>query len=238
MANAMNPQRERRRGTRVSPKGAVILRTREHTLRGRIGNLGNGGMCVMTQVTAPASMRGKNVDVELRLDGGAAAWIDLSGRVLRIASDRIAVGFDTVPPRFDAMIAEQKAASNTRRRKRTIVLVDATVARRTAIAAAFRTAGCDVIEVGSPLEAIVRLGESHFEPDLIAIADSRPESIAVELRAFVDAEHPGAKMITIGDTSVPPELGHQLSSLDLDGDLAARVHEILSRPRITPVPKG
>jgi hypothetical protein len=98
------------------------------------------------------------------------------------------------------------------------------------MAEAFRATGCAVVDVSTPLEAIVRLGEFHFEPDIIAIADSLPETIAGELRAFTNVEHPRAKLITIGDDVIEPAgLAHWLSSDDPDDDLAKRVRELLLR---------
>jgi hypothetical protein len=77
----------------------------------------------------------------------------------------------------------------------------------------------------------VRLGESRFEPDVIAVADSQSAD-AEEMRVFVEREHPKAKLIRIGDETLRPEgLVHWLSSADPDADLPARVREALVVPR-------
>jgi hypothetical protein len=89
-----------------------------------------------------------------------------------------------------------------------------------------------VIDVSTPLEAIVRLGEAPFEPDLIAIADSLPGQISDDLREFVEREHPRAKLVTIGDeVDDPTGLVHWLSSRNPNSDLVTRVRHVLSRPK-------
>jgi hypothetical protein len=98
--------------------------------------------------------------------------------------------------------------------------------------AGFRATGCGVIEAATPLEAIVRLGESSFEPDVIAIADSHPAAAADEMRDFVERNHPNAKLVTIGDALLQPDgIVHWLSSADPASDLPDRIREVLVRPR-------
>jgi hypothetical protein len=109
------------------------------------------------------------------------------------------------------------------------VLIDASPERSGPIAEAFRAAGCVVFEVSTPLEAIVRLGESQFEPDLIAIADSVPSPTADELRRFAELEHPSAKLVTLGgDDVAPPDPTHWLSTSGSRDDLIARIRDLLS----------
>ena len=129
------------------------------------------------------------------------------------------------------MIDEMSTASRADARIITVVLIDADPQRSSAMAAGFRATGCSVIEATTPLEAIVRLGESSFEPDIIAVADSQTDD-ADEMRAFVDREHPDARLITIGDEIFQPDgFANWLSSANPDADLAARVREALVAPR-------
>lgn len=222
---------ERRRVVRMSPKATVSLRGRSYAVRGRLRNVCGGGLEMVTLVSAPARILGASVDLELRFDTQQAAWVQLSGRVLRLGATSIAVGFDTVPPNFDQLLDETLTASLNRDRLMSIVLVDATLDRRLRLAEGFRAAGCAVVDVSTPLEAIVRLGEFHFEPDLIAIADSVPTTISGELRTFVESEHPRAKLVTISDdVREPVGLAHWLSSLDPADDLAARIINVLTSP--------
>ena len=214
----------------MSPKGTVSVRARDYEVHGRIGNVGRGGLCATTLVSVPARVLGSFVELELRFDMQHAAWAHLAGRILRIDETTIAIGFDTVPDGFERVLDESLTASHSRHRVLSIVLVDATTDRRLRMAEAFRAAGCAVVDVSTPLEAIVRLGEFHFEPDVIAVADSLPMTIAGELRTFVANEHPRAKLVTIGDDVIEPAgLAHWLSAADPGGDLAARVRSLLTR---------
>lgn len=228
--DSKDARHERRRSTRISPKGTVLLVAGEHTQRGRIANLGRYGLLMTTGAAATEQLLGRQVEIELRLDDGRSEWLRLSGRVLRIAATNIAVSFDDAPAELAHLVDETSSASYAHQRIVSVVLVDATASRRDSVAEAFRAVGCAVIDVSTPLEAIVRLGESRFEPDLIAIADSLPSSTSDELRSFVEREHPRAKLVTIGDELVEPtRLAHWLSAADPESDLAARVLEILAR---------
>jgi hypothetical protein len=221
---------ERRREPRISPKGTVLVRVDSYVFRGRIANLSRSGLLAITHITAPERFLGAKVELSLRLDGGGASWLELRGRVMRIGASSIAVALDIVPLSF-ARVLDQTVSRSTRHdRTLAMVLVDATLARRTEMAEAFRAAGCEVLAVATPLEAIVRLGESEFEPDLIAIADSLPESTSDELRRFVDAEHPAVMLVTIGDAvSAREGLAHWLSAANPDDDLAKRIRNVLAR---------
>src|SRR5207302_3336948 len=157
-------------------------------------------------------------------------WLRMRGLVVRVDPGTIAIAIAPVPEAFAVLVDETSNASRTNDRRLSVVLIDATVGRRMPIAEAFRAAGCDVIDVATPLDAIVELGASHFEPDLIAIADSLPGSVSDELRRFVEAEHPGAKLVRIGDDPLEPVgLAHWLSTLDPQGDLVARIRRLLVR---------
>ena len=98
------------------------------------------------------------------------------------------------------------------------------------MAEAFRAALGAVLEVAMPLEAVVRLGESRFDPDLIAIADSLPSIARDELRRFVERERPSAKVVTIGDDdTAPPGDDRWLSASSPKGELVARIRTLLDR---------
>ena len=223
---------ERRTAVRMSPKGTVSIRCHDYDVRGRLANVSGGGLCAITLVTAPERVHGRTVDIELRFDTQQSEWVQLSGRIVRVGPTSIALSFNSVPDGFVELIDETLTASLNRKRLMSILMVDATLDRRLRLAEAFRSAGCAVLDVSSPLEAIVRLGEYHFEPDIVAIADSLPDTVSSELRAFVTHEHPRAKQVTIGDQITEPDgLEHWLSSLDPGDDLAARVRRVLFAPR-------
>jgi len=221
---------ERRREPRISPKGTVLVRVDTYLIRGRIANLSRSGVLAITRITAPERLLGAKVELSLRLDGRGASWLELRGRVVRIGASSLAVALDIVPLPFTRIIDQAVSHSTRHDRPLSVVLVDATVARRTEMAEAFRAAGCEVLDVSTPLEAIVRLGESEFEPDLIAIADSLPARISDELRRFVAREHPDVMLVTIGDAvSGPDELVHWLSAANPGDDLAHRIRSVLTR---------
>jgi hypothetical protein len=219
---------DRRNDLRVTPKGTVIVQADTYIIRGRLANLSRNGLLAITRTTAPERLLRAEIGLALRLDGTDASWLEVRGRILRIGACSIAIGFDLVPPAF-ARIVEQ-AATRTRQHARAlaVVLVDGIPERRRAMADGFRAAGCAVVEASTPLEAIVRLGAAHFEPDLIAIADSVPAAVSDELRHFVDAEHPDAMLVTIGD-GIPEGFAPWLSANDAGGELAARIRDVLSR---------
>ena len=223
---------ERRSHVRIDPKGTAVVRADRLALRGRIANLGRGGMFVATHVNLPESLNGSPVDIELRLDAGFARWVQGTGRIVRISADGVAIAFDSLPAELRDVIDHLGTASRARSRVLAVVLIDAHAQRRSAMAAGFRGAGCAVIEAATQLEAIVRLGESSFEPDVIAIADSQPTTSADEMRGFVQRNHRNAKLVTIGDSVLEPDgIAHWLSSADPGADLSDRVREILVRPR-------
>ena len=230
MSDRSGERQERRRSVRIAAKGTLVFRTHEHEQHGRIGNLGEDGAYVLTSTTAPDCLLQRNVDLELRLDAGHAEWLRATGRIIRIHRGGVAIAFDLLAAPLLRMIDELSTASRADARIITVVLIDADPQRRSAMVAGFRATGCSVIEAATPLEAIVRLGESSFEPDVIAVADSANDD-ADEMRAFVEREHPDAKLITIGDELLQPDgFANWLSSANPDADLPARVREALIIP--------
>jgi hypothetical protein len=220
---------DRRGDVRATPKGTVIVRADTYVIRGRVVNLGRKGLLTATRTTAPERLLRAEIAIALRLDGKDASWLELGGRILRIGACSMAIGFDVVPPSFARILDEVMSRALQHDRSLAVLVVDGAPRRRAAMADGFRAAGCAVVEVSTPLEAIVRLGGAHFEPDLIAIGDSIPAAISDELRRFVDAEHPGAMLVTIGDAGIPDGVVHWLSAADQTGELAARIRDVLSR---------
>jgi len=220
---------ERRQDSRVTPKGTVIIRAQASAIRGRVADLSHCGLSAIIDGKVPAEILDGMVDLELRLDGREASWLELRGHVVRTVGTTLAFEFDGVPAAFAQIIDQTLSAGRRHSRTLSIVLVDATLQRRHAMSEGFRSAGCGVIDVSTPLEAIVRLGESDFEPDLIAIADSVPTGISDELRNFVRTAHPDARLVTIGDaTTAPAGLALWLSAANPAGDLAARIRKVLT----------
>lgn len=195
---------------------------------GRIADLGPGGMFVQSEVASRHHWLDKTIDVDLRLDGITASWLRLTARVLRVESNGLAFAFDTPSAELLAVLDDITTHSNAHRRVTSVVLIDYEAVRRARLAEAFRTIGCVVVEAATPLDAIALLGEARFEPDVIAIADSKPVAGAEEIRDFVRTSHPNAKLVTITDELLAPAgIAHWLSSANPHADLSKRIRAVL-----------
>ncbi len=194
---------------------------------GRVVNISSGGLLAITETLTELPL-GSEVGIALRLDTPGSAWLPLTGRVLRTAGCSVALALATDTEPFVRLMEDSLSASGMHQRVRPVVLIDATPERRELIAEAFRASGCAVLEASTPLEAIVRLGESQFEPELIAIADSSPNSTSEDLRCFVEREHPHATLVIIADDTLAPAGSTRwLSSSSSHDELLARIRELL-----------
>ena len=233
MSELAGREPDRRRHTRIAPKGTVTIHALGNAHYARLANIGVGGIYVATEVSLPDRLLGRVVGVELRFDGALAAWQRLSGRITRLEASGAALAF-AVPtaPALLRMIDGLTTASHASARVISVVLIDADAARRAAIAAGFRAAGCLVVEVATQLEAIVRLGESHFEPDVIAVASTQPVTGADEMCAFVEHYHPTSLLVAIGPELLDPAgFDNWLPDTTATADLPARIRELLFAPR-------
>jgi hypothetical protein len=222
---------ERRSDARITAKGTLTIRALDHEQHARLVNIGVGGVYAHTNVDAPDRLLARKVDIEVRLDAGHQEWWDATGRVLRIQADGIAVAFDTLAPALVRTLDELATAARAHQRVVNVVLIDTDPQRRSAMAAGFRATGCAVVEAATSLEAIVRLGEASFEPDVIAIADSDPALESEDMRVFVERDHPKVKVVKIGDQLLQPDgFANWLSSANPDADLPARVRDVLVAP--------
>ena len=85
---------------------------------------------------------------------------------------------------------------------------------------------------GLNIRAAVRpCGESSFEPDVIAVADSIPATTANEMREFVGRNHPHVKLVSITDVIDPSVNIFQLTPEDLRGNLTGAIRRVLGRTR-------
>ncbi|HTL34441.1 MAG TPA: PilZ domain-containing protein [Kofleriaceae bacterium] len=221
---------ERRKHARIVLKGTAILLAGEHAVRARLINLSEGGFLASTLVTPPRRLLGRGADIELRLDDRLSQWIRLEGKIVRIANERVALSL-TATPALVRLIDGMTAASRAKERVISVILIDEDAARRTLLADGFRIVGCSLIEAATSLEAIVRLGESSFEPDVIAVADSIPSTTANEMRDFIARNHPHVKLVSITDVLDPGVNIFQLTPEDLSGNLANAIRRVLGRPR-------
>lgn len=199
------------------------------THQGRLVDLGHRGLRVALRGAADEALAGAMVEIQLRLDQRDARWLLLSGRVVSVAGPLVAIEIDAAPADFDAAVDGALTASLQHDRVLSVLLVDADVERRGRIAAGFGKLGA-VLAVGTPLEAIHRLGASSFEPDVIVIADSLPAGTADELRAFVAREHPHATLIRVGESVQGPSADTIWLSASADaGELVARILALVGR---------
>lgn len=220
---------ERRKYPRIALKGTAILLAGKHAVRARLLNLGEGGFLGSTLVTPPDTLLGQSVDIELRLDDPSSEWTRLEGKIVRIANERVALCFDATPA-LVRLAEGMTTALRARERVISVILIDEIDLRRKRLADGFRTVGCSLIEASTSLEAIVRLGESSFEPDVIVVADSIPAATANEMREFVQRHHPHVKLISVTDVIDPDINIFQLTPEDLRGNLADAIRRILGRP--------
>jgi len=221
---------ERRKRPRVTLKGTAILLAGEHAVRARLVNLSEGGFFASTLVTPPRRVLGRSVDIELRLDDRRSQWLRLEGKIVRIGNESVAVSLSATAA-LVRLVEGMTAASRTRERVISVILIDEDAERRKILSQAFELVGCSLIEAATSLEAIIRLGESTFEPDVIAVADSIPVATANEMREFVARNHPHVKLVSITDVIDRRLNIFQLTPEDLRGNLADAIRRLLGRPR-------
>jgi len=219
---------ERRRYVRIAPKGSIRASTGGELHVGRIANLSAGGAFV---VGAMPHEVGSTLEVELRVDAGKATWLNTTGRIVRVAPDGFAIRFDTASDQLVNVIDTLTTTARDAVRVTSIVLIDTDAQRRSAMSAGLRAAGCTVVEAATPLEAIVRLGESSFEPDVIAISDAGTTLEAQAMRAFIVQTHLHARLITIDDDLFAPDGISKWLASDPKLELSSTGREVLVRER-------
>jgi hypothetical protein len=226
----MTEMAERRKHLRIALKGTAILLASEHAVRARLINLSEGGFLARTIVNPQRRLLGRSVDIELRLDDRLSQWNHLEGKIVRIGNERVAICFNATPA-LVRLVDGMTTASRASERVISVILIDEDATRRKRLAEGFRIVGCSLIEAATSLEAIVRLGESSFEPDVIAVADSIPAATANQMREFVRRDHPHVKLVSITDVIDPGVNIFQLTPEDLSGNLAHAIRRVLGRPR-------
>ena len=226
------PPREMRRAMRVRSKGSIQLRRGTRTIRGRVVDLSSGGVCLRADESIDVGeLVGQHVAVALRFDASPPSLFALRGHVVRASSDTrfVAVALYDVTSEFEDRLRDEVVAACAYDAMPHVIIVDATVETRQLIASAFRAGGCQVTEVSTPSEAIAELDHGRFEPEVIAIADTVPESVADDLRAVIRHEHPEAHMVAIGTTAQHRDpSGSWISTRDPKGDVAIRVGRVIT----------
>ena len=219
-------RREQRRSPRVRSKGLVSLGDGAQWLHHRVLDLSVSGICTAGEADWAV---GEQLTLDISFDAAPRTHYATTGRVRRASGETLAIELDAVPQGLETHIVQEIVAAIARDAEPNVILVDTRSPMRTAIADAFRNHGCVVTEVSTPLEAIRQLIADRFDPSIIAIADTLPESVAEELREFLTGEYPNTEMIAIGRSTVErAPIGSWIDSEDLDDDLDARVGAVVT----------
>jgi hypothetical protein len=225
------PPRERRRAMRVRSKGSVRIHHGDRLIRGRIIDLCVGGVSVRADLPIGlASHAGEPVRVDFKFDAGSKQF-SLAGHFLRSLAETnvIVIEFDNAASDFKDFVQDELLAAAEHDTVPRMILVDEIAKRRAVFANAFRGAGCSVTEFSTPLQAIAWLGQMRFEPGVIAIADTVPESIAQGLRDHVCKQYPETHMVAIGGSNRRrDQAGSWLCWADGRGDLHLRVGRVIT----------
>ncbi len=218
---------ERRQHMRASAPGTVILRGRGREARGRSVAVSETTLEVRCEGGCPlVSLAGIPLEIEMRLDGAAGTWFLLHGRVTRVrpADDTLVVAIGALPLPLAVLLTSKRGQPRTRSIE--VMVVDRDLARRAQVADAFRAEGCHVLEVSTPLEAIDRLGAAAYATDVIAVADTVPDSIAIDLRNHLDAAYVDALVVAVGEPEWVPGRA-RLDPSESEGLLPAHVQSLL-----------
>jgi len=182
---------------RVTARGRVAIHGDGYG-RGKILDLSRTGL--LFRIAGPSAdyRDGDRVGLELRFDGADGGWWQMVGRIVRVVGSQIAIAFEQVPTDFADWLHAEGVAAVEAKRIDQVLVVDPFRARRAEVSRALRATGHSVHEVATPLEAIAQLGESRYHPQIVAIADTVPASIANDLRAHVRSEHGELELLRIG----------------------------------------
>ena len=227
-------RREHRRAQRVRSKGLVRISDEAGWVHHRMLDLSVRGIRTAGEARWTD---GDLLSLDISFDAAPRTHYATTGRVRRVSDETLAIELDAVPHELEMYIVQEIVAAVARDGEPNVILVDARSPMRMAIAGAFRNHGCVVTEVSTPLEAIRQIIGDRFDPSVIAIADTIPESVAEELRAFFAGEYPDTEMIAIGRSNVKRDLGGSwLDCEDPHGDLDARVAAVvvLNNERVRP----
>ena len=120
---------------------------------------------------------------------------------------------------------EQREETDQRVAQIEVMVVDRDRGRRGQVSEAFRAEGCHVVEVATSREALFALTDVRVSIQVIAVADTTPENIAVELRDYLEM-YEDALIVAVGGTEWIPT-GARLDPDDSDHRLQTRVHLLL-----------
>jgi len=183
----------------------------EPAIHGRVLDVAVGGLNLIVERAITTLEPGAFVRLALRFDG-KGSWLRLTGSVMRIdahgAASALVIKLLDVPPDFEDLVQNEIVFALECAQQRHLLLVDAARERRELVAAAFRAIRCVVIEVSSPLEAIIALDQSRLHLWGVIIGDTEIASRADELREFLAATYPQVPLIVVGEggSSLAPQI--------------------------------
>ena len=190
---------ERRHTPRVNVSGNAIVHAAAQVVRCDIVNLSMGGVLLRsTENVAIGLPVGSPVVVELHLDAEHSEWIRLRGHVHRHDQARLCVSFHHISPQFEDLMGDEVLAVLEGERSPRVLVVDLSPERRAKVALELRSAGCVVIEVATPLDAIAAIEQSQAHIEL-ALVSEWPAGIEGALMAFLRDVHPEIELATIAD---------------------------------------
>ena len=217
------PWIERRQHVRARVCGDVMLRSG--------GGREVHGRAVVVSVTtlevtcqlgfSLLAMAGMSVEIEMRLDGHST-WFWFHGQVARVraADHSLVIAVAALPAELAALVAGAGEVAPIE-----VMVVDDDRGRRARISDAFRAEGCHVVEVSSTSDALAALSDAPIATEVIAVADTDPDTAAVELRSYLEA-NAHAMVVGIGGVEWIPS-GARLDPEDPLADLRSRVHSLL-----------
>ncbi len=191
---------DRRQQVRVIANGSVIVHGHE-TTRGRVSNISSGGMLVRLGERERGCGSGEPVEIELHLDRTGATWLRFRGEVVRSDRGEVAVSFTSVPLDFADVVQAELVSALEGAALPHVLLVDPNAQRRGPFAALLRRAGCRVVEVAAPLDAIAHLGGSAVHHRVVAISSTVPAGTADELQRFLAESDTPVDVKMLGDRS-------------------------------------
>lgn len=201
MAEVVQHIVERRRTHRVDVMGNAVVHGAKAVGRGRLVNLSTGGACLelVDDALVDVLRIGLGLELELHVDAARGRWYLQRGVVRHIdrRRRRIGVAFLAVTPQVedlveDEILAEFEAADTVR-----VVVLDGVTSRRERVSAALRRAGCIVIDVETPLDALAAIEQSRAHISIVAVAEGLTQTDGAEVMAYLSDVHPGVQLAVI-----------------------------------------
>ncbi len=188
----------RRRALRAPVHGTAILHEDHAVTSGMIENLSLFGVSVLADDEPTA---GDTLDVELVIAGRDP--LVLLGHVVRVTARpapraaRIAIDFDRVPASAEDIIEDEIVAAYAAAQQRPVVILDATEARRAALAHAVRARGMTPLVPRTPLEVIDLLSRQQTHADVCLVGGNFGGHDRAALTRFLAETFPWVRIAAI-----------------------------------------